>query len=367
MNNNIFDSNFSIYLKEIENIPLLNDLEENELFIAYKNGNKDAKKKLMECNLRLVIKIAKEYASAKNEILDLIQEGNIALQRAVETFDIDKNIKFSTYAYSCIENKIISYIRKNRMISISNNKLIRLWKINKFKNDFFIQYGRMPKNEEIIASLHINQWKLKKINELPTCDISLNQKMKDNESELQDLIINNKFDLDDIIINNDFWNQFTRDGTLTPLEKEVLVAKIYRNNVELKNIEVKYQISRDTCRRIGEKALKKIKYKWQLDIMHEYMSDDLINNNFIDIKAMNKISILLPYLKKLSSKSFFSMVKQNGILKATLICFCFGYLNTSDFTIKDIANILEINESKLSHLASNLFLELKKDYKKTYK
>ena len=357
---NIFSSNLVIYLREIEKIPLLNDMEEKHLFIEYKNGVEEAKEKIIEGNLRLVINIAKEYTDAKNNILDLIQEGNLALQRAVETYDINKNIKFSNYAYSYIVNKIIDFKRKNHMIRLPDEEIMLLSKIKKFKNEYFLKYSKIPSNSEIAMGLGINCKIIEIASKIPVCETSLNMKMDDNENELQDLIMSPKDDLNDIIIDNDLWDSLLHEEVITPLEKEILIAILYSNTKELIRIEEKYHLSKETVRKKGITSLKKIKAKCQFDIIHGELITNIRRHEDIDINIMEKISTLLPFLKKISSKSFFDMVKHDGIINATLMCFCFGYLDSSNFTIKYIAQLLDIKEEYLRSITSNLSLIFKK-------
>ncbi len=359
----LFNSNLAIYLKEIERIPLLNEIEEKKLFIDYKSGNKEAKEKIIEGNLRLVINIAKEYVDVRNNILDLIQEGNLALQRAVETYDINKNIKFSTYAYSCIVNRIISFKRKNNMIRIPDWKIILLSKIKKYKNDYFLKFGKIPSNKEIMQKLKINEKLLEETNQIPVCETSLNKKMNDNESELQDLILNSKDDLDDIIFNIDIWESLLHEGVITPFELEIVVAKLNSDRNELKRIGNKYHVSQETVRKKGIDAFRKIKQRYQEDIIRNSLTKINPKYEKIDINVMGKISILLPYLKKISPKTLFDMIKREGLINTTLMCFCYGYLDSNDFTINYLSQFLEIDNTLLSRIASNLSLTFKKELK----
>ena len=107
------DDPVKVYLKEIGRVPLLSSEEEVRLAIAIKDGDEAAKKRLSEANLRLVVSIAKRYLGRGMQFLDLIQEGNLGLIKAVGTFKSDRNIKLATYASRCIENEILMYLRKN--------------------------------------------------------------------------------------------------------------------------------------------------------------------------------------------------------------------------------------------------------------
>ena len=158
---NIFDlsiignskvDHFRDYLNYISNFKLLSDDELRELFIKYHNGDKKAEKRINESNLRLVVSIAKKYRFTTYELMDLVQDGNIGLMKAVERFDIDNGCKFSTYATWWIRQAILRGISNNsHTIRIPVHMIERIRKINEFSKSFQNKYGVEPTEDEIAS------------------------------------------------------------------------------------------------------------------------------------------------------------------------------------------------------------------------
>ena len=142
-----YDENLGIYLKEINKIPLLNHEEETELAIKAKNGDKAAKDKIVNANLRFVINVAKKYQNRGLELGDLISEGNIGLLTAIEKFDVTKGYHFISYAVWWIRQTILKAIcEKGRAIRIPMNRMNELVQIEKAKK---LVHGKKSENEEI--------------------------------------------------------------------------------------------------------------------------------------------------------------------------------------------------------------------------
>ena len=141
-----YDENLGIYLKEINKIPLLNHEEETELAIKAKNGDKAAKDKIVNANLRFVINVAKKYQNRGLELGDLISEGNIGLLTAIEKFDVTKGYHFISYAVWWIRQTILKAIcEKGRAIRIPMNRMNELVQIEKAKK---LVHGKKSENEE---------------------------------------------------------------------------------------------------------------------------------------------------------------------------------------------------------------------------
>lgn len=154
MNNEDYDKSsldvYKEYIKEIERIPLLTREEEVKYAKLVANGDKDAKKILIESNLRLVISTAKNYINKGLPFLDLIQEGNIGLMTAIDKFDYTKGNRLSTYATWWIRQAITSAINdKARTIRIPINILEIINKVENFKRKFTLESNREPTTEEI--------------------------------------------------------------------------------------------------------------------------------------------------------------------------------------------------------------------------
>ena len=150
------DENLIAYIDQIRKVPLLTFEEELELSRCIQNGNEAARCALIEANLRLVVKLAKRYVASNNSLMDLIQEGNMGLIRAVEKYDHNKQVRFSTYAAWWIRQAITRYLTdKRRTIRLPHRKEEVLRKIQKAYHSLSQLYKRQPKFAEIAAEIGI--------------------------------------------------------------------------------------------------------------------------------------------------------------------------------------------------------------------
>ncbi len=172
MEDNIITDAYKDYLNEIYLIPMLTKDEEIELATLAKQGNEEAKQKLIEHNLRLVIYVAKKYTHYGVPLLDLIQEGNIGLIKAIEKFDVSKGYRFSTYAIWWIKQSIMhSMPELSRMIKVPVKTYDKIKKINYFCIKFETENNRKPSPEEISKELNLKIIEVRhllKISEQPT-------------------------------------------------------------------------------------------------------------------------------------------------------------------------------------------------------
>lgn len=142
------------------NIKVLNNEEMIELFNEYKQGDKSAKQKLIEGNLKLVLSILKRYQNRCDNMDDLFQMGCIGLIKAIDNFDLEYEVRFSTYAVLMIEGEIKRYIRDNNPIRISRGIKENAYNIITFKEKYFEKNGKYPTHEEICEELNINSYEL---------------------------------------------------------------------------------------------------------------------------------------------------------------------------------------------------------------
>ena len=158
------DDSVKLYLKEIGRIPLLTTEEEIKLAERMANGDPAAKKRLSEANLRLVVSIAKKYVRRGMQFLDLIQEGNMGLIRAVEKFDPNRGLRFSTYATWWIKFTIRRALAdQGRMIRIPNYIIANISKISRIRGQFFQDNGREPSLKELSVLSHMPEAKVKEV------------------------------------------------------------------------------------------------------------------------------------------------------------------------------------------------------------
>lgn len=186
------DDSVKMYLREIGKIPLLDAVSEIELAREIKNGglkSERAKRRLVQSNLRLVVSIAKKYASNTCALLDLVQEGNFGLMRAADKFDFEKGYKFSTFATWWIRQAISRSIAdKSRNIRIPVHMIENISKLRKFKRDLTHALKRDPTDEELAKAMDVDMEKLKEIHELNVKTVSMSAKVGDEGSSLGDFI-----------------------------------------------------------------------------------------------------------------------------------------------------------------------------------
>ncbi len=253
-----------VYFMQIKKTGLLNFEEELELSKKIQKGSKAARQRLIEANLRLVVRIAKGYLSSGVALLDLIQEGNLGLIKAASKYDHRKQVRFSTYASWWIKQAIVrSLSNKRRVIRLPHRKEERLRKINKVYNSLSQTLMRSPTTEEIGAELGLTMGEVDSTLELSHSVVSLDCTYNDENLSLQDLIEDNSFDPDKALMKSSL-REDTMNFLETLLEKEKQIL-LYRfaffggKKYTLKKIGDEMGISPETVRQIEIRALRKLK------------------------------------------------------------------------------------------------------------
>lgn len=267
----------AIYLNDIRKYKILTKEEEEELLARVKEGDVEAKNKLIVSNLRLVVSIAKSYLNKKMSLIDMISEGNIGLIHAVEKFDTDKGYRFSTYAVWWIKQSISkALINKGREIRVPSYKYDLYNKINKFILDEMVRTGEYPTNEEVAEKLNL---KLKTVEDagLDFQEImSLSEEVGENIFLEDTLAIQDKTD-----IEKDFINKMGREkvknmvNDLTTREREILKRRYGLDGYDIHTLEEigeTFSITRERVRQLEKKTLEKLRKKYR---------KDLYNNLFI--------------------------------------------------------------------------------------
>lgn len=255
------------YLKEVRTIPLLTSKEEVDLSKQIKKGNEQARKKMIRSNLRLVINIAKRYMHLGIPFLDLIEEGNLGLMKAVDKFNYRKGFRFSTYAAWWIKQSIMRSIAEHsKMIRLPvyMNELISKWK--KTQGELTQKLNRIPTNEEVAKKIKLPKEKIEEINFwLTTRTSSLEAPIgEDNESQVLDLVEDENAVSPDKAVQN-FLNKERVQNLLsimTEREKKVLDMRFGLPDGKthtLAEVANDLQVSRERVRQIEEEALKKLK------------------------------------------------------------------------------------------------------------
>ena len=272
------DDPVRMYLKEIGRVPLLSAEEEVELAIRMEEGDEDAKKRLSEANLRLVVSIAKRYVGRGMLFLDLIQEGNLGLIKAVEKFDYRKGYKFSTYATWWIRQAITRAIADQaRTIRIPVHMVETINKLNRIQRQLIQELGRDPLPEEIAKEMQISVERVREISKISQEPVSLETPIGEEEdSHLGDFIEDEdalapaeaasffllKEQLDDVL------------GTLTPREKKVLQLRFGLEDGRSRTLEEvghEFGVTRERIRQIEAKALRKLRHPSRSKKLKDYL------------------------------------------------------------------------------------------------
>ena len=268
-NSAIADDSVKIYLQQIGKIKLLSAEEELEVAKKIKEENSEqAKKILVNANLRLVVSIAKKYIGRGLSFLDLIQEGNMGLMRAAEKFDYSKGYKFSTYATWWIQQAITRAIAdKSRLIRLPVHMIETLSKIKKISMDLTIENGAAPTKEEIAYKIGMPVQKLTALIESAQGTISIESpaNQKDDNTKLSDFIVDETTLSPDTKVTQDnlFCDIKKMLNHLSEKERNVLIMRYgLDDNGEKKTLEeigTYYGVSRERIRQIENRAMSKLK------------------------------------------------------------------------------------------------------------
>jgi RNA polymerase primary sigma factor len=272
------DDPVRMYLKEIGRVPLLTSEEEVELAKRMENGDEDAKRRLAEANLRLVVSIAKRYVGRGMLFLDLIQEGNLGLIKAVEKFDYRKGYKFSTYATWWIRQAITRAIADQaRTIRIPVHMVETINKLIRVSRQLLQELGRDPNPEEIAKEMNISEDKVREIIKIAQEPVSLETPIGEEEdSHLGDFIEDHEArapaeeasftllreQLDDVL------------KTLTDREQRVLRLRFGLDDGRARTLEEvgqKFGVTRERIRQIEAKTLRKLRHPSRSKKLKDYL------------------------------------------------------------------------------------------------
>lgn len=274
------DDPVRMYLKEIGRVPLLTAEEELELAMKMEDGDSDAKQKLCEANLRLVVSIAKRYVGRGMQFLDLIQEGNMGLIKAVEKFDYTKGFKFSTYATWWIRQAITRSIADQaRTIRIPVHMVETINKQIRVTRQLLQELGRDPSPEEIAAEMDIPVEKVREISKIAQEPVSLETPIGEEEdSHLGDFIpdddIPSPADAAAFSMLKDQLNEVL--ATLTDREQEVLRLRFGLDDGRQRTLEEvgqQFNVTRERIRQIEAKALRKLRHPNRSKRLKDYLED----------------------------------------------------------------------------------------------
>lgn len=272
------DDPVRMYLKEMGKVPLLSADEEIEIAQRVEKGDEKAKEKLAEANLRLVVSIAKRYVGRGMLFLDLIQEGNLGLIKAVEKFDYTKGYKFSTYATWWIRQAITRAIADQaRTIRIPVHMVETIHKLSRVKRQLVQSLGRDPLPEEIAEAMDVSVERVREIIKIAQDPVSLETPIGEEEdSHLGDFIPD-----DDIPLPSDaaaatlLKEQLMQVlSTLTPREEKVLRLRFGIDDGRQRTLEEvgkEFNVTRERIRQIEAKALRKLRHPSRSRKLKDYL------------------------------------------------------------------------------------------------
>ncbi|MCI6857743.1 MAG: RNA polymerase sigma factor RpoD [Eubacterium sp.] len=256
-----------MYLKEIGKIPLLSPEEEIELAKRMERGDEEAKKKLSEANLRLTVSIAKRYSGRGMQFLDLIQEGNLGLIKAVEKFDYRKGYKFSTYATWWIRQSITRAIADQaRTIRIPVHMVETINRVNRITFRLLQEYGREPAPEEVARAAQMPVERIIEINKISQDPVSLETPIGEEEdSHLGDFIEDSHIPVPSDEAARTLLKEQILEvmDTLSEREQKVLSLRFGLKDGKphtLEEVGREFHVTRERIRQIEAKALRKLRH-----------------------------------------------------------------------------------------------------------
>ena len=275
------DDSVKMYLREIGKIPLLTPEEEQELSQKAAKGNKKAKDKMVEANMRLVVSIAKRYSGRGLDFLDLIQEGNTGLLRAVEKFDPEKGFKFSTYATWWIRQAITRAIADQaRTIRIPVHMVETINKVMRASRKLSAELNREPTVEEIAKDMDMDIEKVDYVmrikQDIASLDASVGKEGDDEDSVLGDFVE----DEDRISPEDSAANQMLKEqlaeiiSTLSDREQKIIKLRFGIGGGKphtLEEVGAEFSVTRERIRQIEAKALSKLRKNKDTKKLQEYL------------------------------------------------------------------------------------------------
>ena len=272
------DDPVKAYLKEIEQVPLLSAEEEQTLARAARAGDADARRRLSEANLRLVVSVAKRYAGRGLPFLDLIQEGNLGLMKAAEKFEPDRGFKFSTYATWWIRQSITRAIAdQGRTIRIPVHLVEHINRVRKTAGELLRKNGREPTAEEIAVRLEMEPDRVRELLQLAQEPVSLETPVGEEEdAHLEDFIQDEEAG----IPVDEAGRQLLRRElmsvlkSLTPREERVITLRFGLDDGRPRTLEElgkEFNVTRERIRQIEAKALRKLRHPSRAKRLRDYL------------------------------------------------------------------------------------------------
>ena len=270
-----------MYLKEIGRISLLSAEDERDLSIRSAQGDELAKNKLAESNLRLVVSIAKRYVGRGLLFLDLIQEGNMGLMKAVEKFDYDKGYKFSTYATWWIRQAITRALADQaRTIRVPVHMVETINKMVRVQRQMTLELNREPTEEEIAKKMGITPEKVREVIKISQDPVALETPIgEEDDSHLGDFLPDISSMSPEEYATNEILKEEIKSVLMTLQEREQEVLELRFGLIDgtshtLEEVGKKFNVTRERIRQIEAKALRKLRHPSRAKKLKDFLSDD---------------------------------------------------------------------------------------------
>ena len=269
-----------MYLKEIGVVPLLSNEEEKELAIAVENGDLEAKQRLAEANLRLVVSLAIRFVGRGRLVLDLIQEGNMGLMKAVDKFDYSKGFKFSTYATWWIRQAITRAIADQaRTIRIPVHMVETINKLVREQRNLLQELGQDPTPEQIAERMEMTPDKVREILKIAQEPVSLETPIGEEDDShlgdfIEDEVIENPVDYTTRVVLREQLDEVL--DTLTDREENVLRLRFGLDDGKMRTLEdvgKVFNVTRERIRQIEAKALRKLSHPSRSKQLKDFIED----------------------------------------------------------------------------------------------
>jgi len=273
-------SSLSQYLKEIGEIPLLTGAEEQDLARSIQNfRDEEARQYLLRANLRLVVNMAKRYAPDRDSdtLLDLVQEGNIGLLRAVDRFKPDRKTRFSTYAVYWIRQAILRSLKARRMVRLPENVVDSVLRMQRLRQTLYQLLGRAPTTDELADEMNLSSEEVGKLEEYATDIVSLDQTVRgtqeDDQAELQELLEDEEAPHPQNVAHSELVRRVVNEGvkTLPGRERKIIELRFGLGESDphtLEDIGELFGISRERVRQLQNGALRRLRQRQS--VIHAY-------------------------------------------------------------------------------------------------